>query len=246
MTISHSEDSVLIKFSNVSKHFGVKTPITNVSFTVKKGEVTTLIGPNGAGKTTIARLMLGLESPSTGTITIPSNLKIGYVPQKLAPKLDFSANFPITAEKFLSSLTTNSTNYSKNTWQELFDFVKLDNYKNQDISELSGGQFQKLILAATLLNKPDLIILDEPTQSLDVTSQQEFYQIINQIKKSLDITIFMISHDLFTVIKNSDQVICLNGHICCSGKPNDLTQNQEFLKTLSAIGLYTHQHDHTH
>lgn len=255
MTISQLEEDILIKFSNVSKHFGTKfgskfeskKPLANVSFTVKKGEVTTLIGPNGAGKTTIAKLMLGLESPSSGTITIPSTLKIGYVPQKLAERLDFTANFPITAGKFLSSLVTdNSLNNSKEQWPELFDFVKLDNYKNQDISELSGGQFQKLILAATLLNNPDLIILDEPTQSLDVTSQQEFYQIINQIKKRLNITIFMISHDLFTVIKNSDQVICLNGHICCSGKPSDLAQNQEFFNTLSAIGLYIHQHDHTH
>ncbi|MDR0329792.1 MAG: metal ABC transporter ATP-binding protein, partial [Rickettsia sp.] len=93
---------------------------------------------------------------------------------------------------------------------------------------------------------PDLIILDEPTQSLDVTSQQEFYRIINQIKKRLNITIFMVSHDLFTVMKNSDQVICLNGHICCSGKPNDLAQNQDFLNTLSSIGFYVHHHDHKH
>ncbi|KAJ6644815.1 Zinc import ATP-binding protein ZnuC [Pseudolycoriella hygida] len=205
----------------------------------KKGEVTTLIGPNGAGKTTIAKLILRLDKPSSGIISINAPLKIGYVPQKL----DFASNLPITAEKFLHLLTTN--NLSQNS-TELFDFIKLDSYRTQDISELSGGQLQKLVLAATLLNNPDLVILDEPTQSLDAVSQQEFYKIINQLKKSLNITIFMISHDLFTVIKNSDQVICLNKHICCSGKPNDLTENQDFLDTLSAIGFYTHHHDHKH
>ncbi|WP_375327207.1 metal ABC transporter ATP-binding protein [Candidatus Tisiphia endosymbiont of Nemotelus uliginosus] len=239
MSIILSPGTILIKFSNVSKRFGSKTPISNVSFTVKKGEVTTLIGPNGAGKTTIARLILGLDRPSSGTITTQANLKVGYVPQKL----DFASNLPITAEKFLYLLTNNNL---QGNWQELLDFVKLADYKQQDISELSGGQFQKLVLASTLLNKPDLIILDEPTQSLDATSQQEFYQLITQIKQRLHITIFMILHDLFTVVKNSDQVICLNGHICCSGRPNEVTQNPEFLTTLSSIGLYVHNHDHKH
>ncbi|WP_341757069.1 MULTISPECIES: metal ABC transporter ATP-binding protein [unclassified Candidatus Tisiphia] len=239
MPISKSEDTTLIKFSNVSKRFGKKLPLANINFTVKKGEVTTLIGPNGAGKTTIARLILGLDTPSSGNIIIHHNIKIGYVPQRL----DFASDLPITAENFLYLLASNSNNKD---WQELGNFIDFDNYKHHDISELSGGQFQKLMLTATLLNNPDLIILDEPTQSLDVTSQQEFYRIINQIKRRLNITIFMISHDLFTVMKNSDQVICLNGHICCSGKPNDLAENQDFLDTLSSIGFYIHHHDHKH
>ncbi|XVN42081.1 MAG: metal ABC transporter ATP-binding protein [Candidatus Rickettsia vulgarisii] len=238
MLISTEENAILVKFDNVSKRFGTKLPLTNISFTLRKGQVTTLIGPNGAGKTTVVKLILGLDTPSSGSIFIQPNLKIGYVPQKL----DFSSNLPMTAQRFLHLLTKNKSN----NYQELFDFVKLKNYENQDISELSGGQFQKLILATTLLDKPDLIVLDEPTQSLDVTSQQEFYQSINKIKKELDVTIFMVSHDLFTVMKNSDQVICLNGHICCSGKPNELDGNQEFLDTLSAIGFYTHHHDHKH
>jgi zinc transport system ATP-binding protein len=228
----------LVKFDNVSKKFGKKSLLTNISFTIKKGEITTLIGPNGAGKTTIARLILGLDSSYCGNITVQPNLRVGYVPQKL----DFASSLPITAEKFLHLLTTN-TNKDR---YDLFNFIDFDNYKHHDISELSGGQFQKLLLVATLLDNPDLIILDEPTQSLDVTSQQEFYRIINKIKKRLNITIFMISHDLFTVMNNSDQVICLNGHICCSGKPNDLVQNQEFLNSLSSIGFYIHNHDHKH
>ncbi|MCC8417607.1 MAG: metal ABC transporter ATP-binding protein [Rickettsia endosymbiont of Bryobia graminum] len=238
MSIPPEENSILVKFNNVSKRFGAKLPLTNVSFTLRKGQVTTLIGPNGAGKTTIARLILGLDKPFSGNIFIKQNLKIGYVPQKL----DFSSNLPMTAKKFLCLLTKNKSN----NYPELFNFVKLENYENQDISELSGGQFQKLILTSSLLDKPDLIVLDEPIQSLDVASQQEFYKLINKIKKELNITIFMISHDLFTVMKNSDQVICLNGHICCSGKPNELDGNQEFLDTLSAIGFYTHHHDHKH
>lgn len=236
---ARSGSSILVEFNNVSKKFGKNSPINNVSFSIRKGEITALIGPNGAGKTTIARLMLGLETPSIGNIIIDPSLKIGYVPQKL----DFALSLPITAEKFLYLLAGH--NISKDR-QDLFNFIDFASYNHNDISELSGGQFQKLILIATLLNNPDLIILDEPTQSLDVASQQEFYRIINQIKTNLNITIFMISHDLFTVMKNSDQVICLNGHICCSGKPNDLEHDQDFIKSLSSIGFYIHHHDHKH
>ena len=229
----------LIEFRNVSKKFGNELPINNVSFTVKKNNITTIIGPNGAGKTTIVRLILCLEKPTSGKIIVEPKLKIGYVPQKFALSLDL----PITVKKFLDLLAPNSFN---NNIKEIDSFVDLEYLKNQEISKLSGGQFQKIILAYSMLSKPDLIILDEPLQSLDVTSQQEFYQLINLIRKRLGITIFMISHDLFTVIKNSDQVICLNGHICCSGIPNEIMPNSDFSNALFSLGFYTHNHDHKH
>ncbi|WP_342224653.1 metal ABC transporter ATP-binding protein [Rickettsia endosymbiont of Urophora cardui] len=229
----------IIEFYNVSKKFGNKLPINNVSFTVKKNNITTLIGPNGAGKTTIVRLMLGLERPTSGEIIIDPRLKIGYVPQKF----NLSSDLPITVKKFLDLLAPNNLT---NDIKEVHSFIDLERLKDQEISTLSGGQFQKIVLASSLLSKPDLIILDEPLQSLDVTSQQEFYQLISLIRKKLDITVFMISHDLFTVIKNSDQVICLNGHICCTGTPNAITPNSDFSNALSSLGFYTHHHDHKH
>lgn len=229
----------LVEFINVSKSFGQKSLLSEISFAVKKYEITTLIGPNGAGKTTVARLMLGLDKATSGHIIIAPDLKIGYVPQKL----DLSLDLPITAEKFFNLL---AKNYNSDDYKNIKNFIDIDKYKYHEISSLSGGEFQKLFLAATLLNNPDLIILDEPIQFLDVTSQQEFYRIINKIRREFKLTVFMISHDLFTVMKNSDQVICINGHICCSGKPNDVTQNKEFLSTLSSIGFYTHHHDHKH
>lgn len=230
----------IIEFRDVSKKFGNKLPINNVSFTVKKNNITTLIGPNGAGKTTIVRLMLGLEKPTSGEIVIDPKLKISYVPQKF----NLSSDLPIIVKKFLRLLAPN--NNPANDIKEIHSFIDLERLKNQEISTLSGGQFQKLVLASSLLSKPDLIILDEPLQSLDVTSQQEFYQLISLIRKKLDITVFMISHDLFTVIKNSDQVICLNGHICCTGIPNAITPNSDFSNALSSLGFYTHHHDHKH
>ena len=229
----------LVEFRSVTKSFETKLLVDDVSFKLQQGEITTLIGQNGAGKTTIAKIILGLEKPTKGLVVINKGLKIGYAPQKL----DFTFNMPLNAEGLMNILAPNGIDKEILV---LANFIDFDDIRKTDISELSGGQLQKLVLAGTLVNKPDLVILDEPTQYLDVTSQQEFYKSLNKIKEKTGLTVFMISHDLFTVMKNSDQVICINGHVCCIGKPNELSSNTDFRNALSEIGLYIHSHDHKH
>lgn len=231
--------TTLIELQNLSKSFGEKQVLHNISFKIEENELTTMIGPNGAGKSTIARLLLGLESPSSGKIIILPGLKIGYVPQKL----ETTKNLPITAEYFLNLLAPNADFITN---RDLLEFAVFDRLKNLDISKLSSGQLQKLLLAATLMNNPNLLVMDEPTQSLDVQSQQEFYSLIGRIRKRSKLTIFMISHDLHMVMKNSDQVICVNGHVCCNGRPTNVNHDKNFISALSDIGLYTHHHDHRH
>lgn len=231
--------TTLVEFNSLSKSFHNKTLVDNISFKLNKGEITTLIGQNGAGKTTLAKIILGQESYNSGKLIVKPDIKIGYVPQKL----DFGFNMPITAKGLLKTLAPNGLDYDL---IDLEEFIEYNKIKNKDISNISGGELQKLLLVGTLMSKPDLLILDEPTQFLDVTSQQEFYKILRELKDKLGITIFMISHDLFTVMKNSDQVICLNKHVCCSGKPTDLDTNPDFKNALSEIGVYVHNHDHKH
>jgi zinc transport system ATP-binding protein len=231
--------TTLVEFKSLSKSFHNKTLVDNVSFKLNKGEITTLIGQNGAGKTTLAKIILGQELYDSGELIIKPGITIGYIPQKL----DFGFNMPLTAKGLLKTLASNNMDYNL---LDLEEFVGYSKIKNKDISNISGGELQKLLLTGTLMNKPDLLILDEPTQFLDVTSQQEFYRILKGLKEKLGLTIFMISHDLFTVMKNSDQVICLNGHVCCSGKPTDLDTNANFKNALSEIGVYVHNHDHKH
>lgn len=231
--------TTLVEFKSLSKSFNKKLLVDNISFKLNKGEITTLIGQNGVGKTTLAKIILGKEKYNSGELFIKPNIKIGYVPQKL----DFSFNIPMTAKGLLKTLAPDGIDYNLINLEEFTGYNKI---KNKDISNISGGELQKLLLVGTLMSKPDLLILDEPTQFLDVTSQQEFYQILRELKEKLEITIFMISHDLFTVMKNSDQVICLNGHVCCSGKPTDLDTNSDFKNALSEIGVYVHNHDHKH
>lgn len=231
--------SPVVEFYSVSKCFGSKLLVDNVSFKLNPKEITTLIGQNGAGKTTIAKMILGLEKSTQGQIKVKDNLKIGYAPQKL----DFNFNMPLNAGSLVDILAPGRIGKEVS---ELINFADFDNIRKVDISELSGGQLQKLVLAGILMNQPDLVILDEPTQYLDVTSQQEFYKLLKQIKETTGLTVFLISHDLFTVMKNSDQVICINGHICCIGKPNEASNNLDFKNALSEIGFYVHSHDHVH
>ena len=231
--------NIVVRLENVLKKYHNKTLLSDISFIIKQGEITTLIGPNGAGKTTIAKLMLGLEKPNAGKIFVKKNLKLSYVPQKL----NFSTNFPITVQEFLALLVTN---YQPNQLAEYKNFIDLTTLLTLDVNSLSLGQLSKLSIIATIMNKPDLIVLDEPTQSLDIVSQKAFYQLIESRKKNYGTTFFIISHDVFTVMKNSDQVICINGHICCSGRPEEKKYDDQFLETLSELSLYNHHHDHSH
>lgn len=231
----------LVELKSLSKSFGGNLLVDNVSFKLNKGEITTLVGQNGTGKTTLAKIILGLENYNTGELIIKDGLKIGYVPQKL----DFGFSMPLTAKDLLKLLAPGK-NIEEVADFELINFINYKKIKNRDISKISGGELQKLMLAGTLMNKPDLIILDEPTQFLDVTSQQNFYLLLKSLKEKLGLTIFMISHDLFTVMKNSDQVLCINKHICCSGKPTELDSDANLKNALSEIGVYIHNHDHKH
>lgn len=231
--------TTLIELSSITKRFNDKLVLENVSFAMHQGEIITLIGQNGVGKTTLAKIILGLEDSSSGDISKRADLKIGYVPQKL----DFDFTMPLTSRALLNLLSPNAIDQEL---IELMHFVHYNDIKYKDISSLSSGQLQKLLLLGVLMDKPDVIILDEPIQYLDVTSQQAFYQVLNYLKKEWNLTVFMISHDLFTVMKNSDQVICLNKHICCSGRPSDISSNKKFKNALSEIGVYVHDHDHVH
>lgn len=233
------QNNIIVDFKNVSLKFGSNILLDKVSFSISTGTITTLIGQNGAGKSTIAKLIVGLTKAKEGEVTISKGIKIGYVPQQI-PLLK---NMPINSNSLLKIL---APRYDDKFFAELKNFIDVSEVLNKNVTELSGGQLQKLLLIGTILSKPDLLLLDEPTQYLDVSSQQAFYKLLAHLKSKYGQSVFMISHDLFTVMKNSDQVICLNGHVCCSGMPAEIDTNKEFKNAISEIGLYVHDHDHDH
>lgn len=229
----------LVELQSISKKYGNFLLLDNVSFNLNKQEITTLIGQNGVGKTTVAKIILGLEDCDKGSVIMDHGLKIGYVPQVL----ELSYNIPMTAS-YLLQILSDCEDYSVSNIPNYFK--KFDSIADKQLTQLSGGQMQSLLLAGTIMREPDLLILDEPTQFLDVVARQEFYLMIKELRDKYGMTVFMISHDLFTVMKNSDQVICLNKHVCCSGKPADIENNKDLKYALSEIGFYIHHHDHNH
>ncbi len=231
----------LLEVIKVNKYYNGKTILEDINFKLFQSQIITLIGQNGSGKTSVARIIAGLDSNYSGRVISKFKLKINYLPQKI----NLRFHFPMKVIKLIKLISQNEK-IDLSQIDYLEEFVDFDQLQNLDISELSGGELQKIFLIATLLRDADLIVLDEPIQYLDLKSQQLLYKILkNYILKNKS-AIFMISHDLFSVMKNSDQVICLNQHICCSGKPSDLNIRSDFTNAVSEIGIYIHNHDHTH
>lgn len=217
----------IISFKNIYKFYNSKLVLENINFDIKKNSLTTIIGPNGGGKTTIARLIIDAIKPSRGQIFKDKDLKIGYVPQRN----NLSKTIPIDIEHFIKLIA--DSELTKKQIKEIISISGIEVVKHKQISSLSGGQFQRLIIAATIYNKPDLLIFDEPTQALDIAGQKEFYQIISDYRKKYNITILTISHDINMVMNSSDQIICLDKHLCCSGKPSDVAENHAYLNLFS-------------
>lgn len=227
----------LINLQSVSKLFAEKPILQNISMAVNRGEITTIIGPNGAGKSTLARLILGLIAPDHGTIHRSNDLVIGYMPQKI----HIDSTLPITTSRFLQLANT-----SYDACNRALDLVGIPEVKNTPFHKLSGGETQRVLLARAILCQPNLLVLDEPVQGVDFNGQNELYGLIGQLRSSLNCGIVMVSHDLHLVMSSTDHVICLNHHICCQGKPEQVTQDPAYLDIFGETALYNHTHNHKH
>jgi zinc transport system ATP-binding protein len=196
------------------------------------GEIVTIIGPNGAGKSTLAKLLLGILTPTSGEIKRRLNLKLGYVPQKF----NIDPSFPMTVERFLKML-------AKPLVDDIFNIKSL--MKSQ-ISALSGGELQRVLMTRAFLQEPNVLVLDEPTQGVDVLGQKVLYEKLINFQELTKCSVILVSHDLHLVFSKSHRVICLNQHICCSGHPDDVMTHPSYLDLFGPLASYTHTHDHAH
>jgi zinc transport system ATP-binding protein len=221
--------------------------IDDVTFTVSPRTITTIIGPNGAGKTTLLRLILRLITPSSGAVIQKNGIKLGYMPQKL----NLNASLPLTVERFLklsSPIQSGffSTRSKNDSILSMLEQVNACYTLKQNVHTLSGGEWQRVLLARALLQSPDVLILDEPVQGLDLAGQAEFYQMLHHIRNTIGCAVVHVSHDLHLVWDASDRVICLNKHICCLGHPDQVRLNPEVQRLFGGFLPYTHHHDHSH
>ena len=231
----------LIHVEGLSVRYGARTALSDVSLRIEPNEIVTIVGPNGSGKTSLLRAIIGAVKPLSGSIVQASNLKIGYVPQKL----HIDDTLPITVSRFLK-LPGGLVDVDYALKQ-----AGVPELEKEQLSQLSGGQFQRVLLARALIGKPDLLLLDEATQGLDQRGSASFYQQIETVRQATGCAVLMISHELHVVMSASDRVICLNGHVCCEGAPAAVASAPEYRAlfgtgTGGALALYRHEHDHDH
>ncbi len=237
-----SENSTLVKLNNAGFKQNDKWLVEGVSLTIKKGKIVTLIGPNGSGKSTTAKIALGIYKNIEGSVEKYTN-KVGYVPQKIS--IDWT--LPLRVYDFM--LLTE--NIKDEAIDEALTLTGVIHLKNKNLGNLSGGEFQRVLIARAISKKPELLVLDEPVQGVDYTGEIALYELIKRISDTLNCGILLISHDLHTVMTATDHVVCLNGHVCCSGTPMDVAKNNEY-KTLfgeqasQILSVYEHKHDHVH
>lgn len=217
--------------------------MSGVDLTLKKGEIVTLIGPNGAGKSTLVRVVLGLIRPNQGEVSLAPGVRIGYMPQKLT----IEPLMPLSVYRFLQL----AGSFSKKEIEVVLSELAIRHLSKASMQSISGGEFQRVLLARALIRRPHLLVLDEPAQGVDVTGQEELYQLITHIRHTHHCGILMVSHDLHLVMAGTDKVVCLNKHICCSGRPEEISQHPDFLNLFGAkqearLMVYAHQHNHQH
>ena len=244
----------LLAINNVSHKIGKKNILQKVSLNLYEKEIVTIVGPNGAGKTTLLLIALGLIKPSSGSVKRyflgDSLLRIGYVPQSI----NRDSTMPINVFEFMR-LSKNTP--SKKEVINLLTAVGLTQLQKSSLNDLSGGELRRVLFARALLNNPHLLVLDEPTAGVDVSGQEFFYHQLNELRKQFHFSILMVSHDLHLVMSATDRVVCLNGHICCQGKPSQVVNNPRYqnlfinesmgqTEKISELAFYQHNHDHTH
>lgn len=232
----------LVRLEQVTVAFDDRPVVDRVNLTVSRGDIVTIIGPNGAGKTTLIKTVLGIQRATSGRLSVAPGLVIGYVPQHLTlePTLPLSVRrFMLLSGRTLADCTA------------ALERTGVAHLLDASVHHLSGGEKQRLLLARALARKPDLLVLDEPAQGVDINGQATLYDLIRQLRDELHCGIIMISHDLHLVMAATDRVICLNQHVCCSGYPEDISQDPAFVETFGhqvaeSLAVYHHHHNHRH
>jgi zinc transport system ATP-binding protein len=238
----NKEKKTLLKLENAGFSKNNKWLVKGVSLEVRQGEIVTLIGPNGSGKSTTAKIALGIYKEIEGKVNKFTN-KIGYVPQKIS--IDWT--LPIRVIDFMS-LTEEPTDEQINI---ALNLTGVEHLKNKSLGNLSGGEFQRVLIARAIAKQPEFLVLDEPVQGVDFKGEIALYELIKKISEELNCGILLISHDLHVVMSATDFVVCLNGHVCCSGTPQVIVKNDEYRELFgdrasTILSIYEHKHDHTH
>ncbi|MBM7422053.1 zinc ABC transporter ATP-binding protein ZnuC [Spongiibacter marinus] len=235
-------DGQLLQLEKVSLSLRQQTLLSEIDLNLARREIMTIIGPNGAGKSTLLRIALGLQRPDSGTVTRAPGLRIGYMPQRLS----INPLMPISVSRFLRM-----SQQRRCSIKQALSRTGIAHLADRPLHDISGGETQRVLLSRALLAEPELLVLDEPAQGVDITGQTELYELIGELRDQLGCAVLMVSHDLHWVMAQTDTVICLNQHVCCHGHPETVSNDPAYLSLFGrrhaeAIALYQHDHDHRH
>lgn len=232
----------LLRVENLCYAKDGRSVIDHVSFSLERGKTLTVIGPNGAGKTTLLRMIIGILEPDSGKIIKKKGLKIGYLPQKI----NLNPLIPLSVRRMLQL----THRYPEQLMRQMLRKTDVESLLEHRFDSLSGGETQRVMLARALLECPDILVLDEPASGVDIIGEAVMYELIASLSEETGASILMVSHDLHLVMSRSDEVLCLNRHVCCSGQPESVSRHPEYLQLFgdqaSAVAVYTHHHDHVH
>lgn len=233
----------IVKVSGAGVRRGDRWLVEGIDLSIRRGEIVTLIGPNGSGKSTTAKMVTGVIKPDAGTVERAARLTVGYVPQKLT--IDWT--LPLTVKR----LMTLTGPHSKPAVMSALEAVGVAHLADAEVQHLSGGEFQRALMARAMIRKPDLLVLDEPVQGVDFSGEVALYELITKIRDETNCGVLLISHDLHVVMAETDTVICLNGHVCCTGSPASVARSPEYLelfgsRAAATLAIYQHHHDHMH
>lgn len=242
--VKNKDQQLLLEAQNLSFTRQKNKILDRVSIKIYQPEITTIIGPNGAGKSTLVKILLGIVKQDSGLLIKEQHVRLGYMPQDF----NISQFMPITVAYFFQLFVHKK---DKNYFDGVTDFLKIGHLLSKKITSLSGGERQKILLARALAEKPNVLVLDEPTANLDIQGQADFYHWIETIRNQYHCAILMVSHDLHWVMRGADQIICLNQHVCCSGHPHTIQHDDDFKNLFGhlwqeKVGFYQHHHDHQH
>jgi zinc transport system ATP-binding protein len=239
-----SDNNLILSLSGIHVRHGQQVLLNNIDLNIHPREIVTIIGPNGAGKSTLLRVALGLQNADSGRVQRRPQLRIGYMPQKL----DLNPLMPVSVARFLQMARRSSSGANIT---EALALTGVKHLAAQPMQDISGGETQRVLLSRALLANPQLLVLDEPAQGVDITGQTELYELIGTLRDKLNCAVLMVSHDLHLVMAKTDTVICLNKHVCCHGHPEQVSNDPAYLQLFGrryaeAVALYHHDHDHRH
>ena len=245
MSTAEQSTPLLARLGGVHVHRGGRPILKDISFDLYQGQILTLVGPNGAGKTTLLRALLGLLPVSAGKVWLRPGLRIGFMPQKI----QIDPTLPLSVLRFMRL----RQKYPQERIAAALARVGAPHVLHAPVQSISGGEMQRMLLARALLAEPDLLVLDEPVQGVDVHGQAELYHLLTQVRDERGCAILLVSHDLHLVMASTDRVVCLNHHLCCTGTPENVVQNDEFIALFgpeigAQLAVYRHEkaHEHSH